>query len=67
MTAEAGNWVEVICGALMYNQADLARETGMTPNTISDLKKKNRPTKAQKELLKWAIWKRISYVPNFWD
>lgn len=38
-------------------QADLARVSGLTPNTITALNKGKRPTAAQRSAILWAIFK----------
>lgn len=52
----AANPFKTALDALLYNQADLARETGLTPVTISKLvNAKSKANKAQLAALKWAI------------
>jgi hypothetical protein len=41
----------------MGTQADLARLTGLTPNTITAIKRGKRATAAQRSAILWAIFR----------
>lgn len=43
---------------IVDTQAELARLSGLTPNTITAIKQGKRPTAAQRAAISWAIFKR---------
>lgn len=50
--------IEAATAAIMDTQANLARLSGMTPNTITALKQGKRPTAAQRAAILWAVFAR---------
>jgi hypothetical protein len=50
--------IEAATDAIMDTQANLARLSGMTPNTITALKQGKRPSAAQRAAILWAVFAR---------
>lgn len=52
--------IELASHGMMQNQADLARASGLTANTITAIKRGKRPTAAQRAAIYWAIAVRLN-------
>ncbi len=50
--------INAATSAIMDTQAELARLSGMTANTITALKQGKRPTAAQRAAILWAVFAR---------
>lgn len=50
--------IEAAVLMIVDTQAELARLSGLTPNTITALKQGKRPTAAQRAAILWAVFAR---------
>lgn len=48
------------CAMMLGNQSDLARESGVSPTTITEIKRGKPATKSQRAAIYWAIALRIT-------
>ena len=48
------------CALMLSTQKDLAEESGVSPTTITEIKRGKRATKSQRSAIYWAIALRIT-------
>jgi len=51
--------ISMACGLMIENQSDLAIASGISPTTITQIKRGKRATKCQRAAIYWAVINRI--------